>query len=135
MSLVVDASVAVQWHFRQSTTDRANAVLRSGETLIAPDIVIVEIASAAWRAATFEGRPSEAAAAAVRESTRFFSELVPSISLKDRALAIALDLRHPVYDCFYLALVELRDIDLITADSRLLRRCANTRFADHVKAL
>lgn len=135
MSLVVDASVAVQWFFQLAGTDRANAILRSGEPMIAPDLAIVEIANAAWKAATFDNSPADAAKAVVREATRFFSELVPSIALKDHALAIALELRHPVYDCFYLALAQARGITLVTADDRLLRCCARTPFAPLLRSL
>ncbi len=135
MSLVVDASVAVPWFWPLPESDRAEALLRSEEPLVAPEIVIAEIANVAWRAATFEGLSLQTANDAVRESTRFFSQLVPSMLLKDRALAIALELRHPVYDCFYLALAEMRDIELVTADRRLLRRCVNTPFAARMKPL
>jgi predicted nucleic acid-binding protein len=40
----------------------------------------------------------------VREIVKAFEELVPVSVLRDRALAIAVELRHPAYDCFYLAL-------------------------------
>jgi predicted nucleic acid-binding protein len=135
LSLVVDASVAVRWFFQIAGTERANAILRSGEPIIAPDLVIVEIANAAWKAASFDNSPPDAAKAVVREATRFFSELVPSIVLRDHALAIALELRHPVYDCFYLALAQARGITLVTADDRLLGRCAKTPFAPLVRSL
>jgi predicted nucleic acid-binding protein len=46
----------------------------------------------------------------------------------DRALAIAIELRHPVYDCFYLALAERNTSPLVTADERLIHRCAGTPF-------
>jgi predicted nucleic acid-binding protein len=135
MSLVVDASVAVQWFVRAPGRERANGIVRSGEALIAPDIVIAEMANAAWRGTTFHDMSRETATDMVREATRFFSELVPSASLKNRAFAIALELRHPVYDCFYLALAELRNLTFVTADARLLRRCANSTFAARMIAL
>src|SRR6266508_2506278 len=69
----------------------------------------------------------------VSQIGRAFEELVPSVALKDRALAIALELRHPAYDCFYLALAEMREVPLVTADDRLLRRCTNSPFAELVR--
>jgi predicted nucleic acid-binding protein len=135
MSLVVDASVAITWFWPFPESGRAEELLRSTEPLIAPELVIAEIANAAWRAATFERLALQTAKDAVRESSRFFGELVPSIFLKDRAFEIAMDLRHPIYDCFYLALAETREAQLVTLDGRLLRRCANTPFAAHVKPL
>ena len=64
-----------------------------------------------------------------------FHELVSARMLADRALAIALDLRHPVYDCFYLALAEARGSRSVTADDCLLRVCARTPFAKLVRSL
>jgi predicted nucleic acid-binding protein len=46
-----------------------------------------------------------------------------------RALAIASAIEHPAYDCFYLALAELRDTRMVTADRRLQSRLAATPWA------
>jgi predicted nucleic acid-binding protein len=83
----------------------------------------------------FRGTPRQMAIDVVREASRFFSELVPSAILTDRALAIALELRHSVYDCFYVALADLREVDFVTADAQLLRRCANSTFATRIRVL
>jgi predicted nucleic acid-binding protein len=135
MTLVVDASVALHWFFQGPERQRANAIIRSGEPLIAPDLVIAEMTNAAWGATVFHGMSKQQATDVVSEASRFFSELVPLGALKDRALAIAFELRHPVYDCFYPALAELRNITLVTADARLLRRCAGSSFAARLRAL
>jgi len=49
--------------------------------------------------------------------------------LAARALAIAAAIEHPAYDCFYLALAELRDTRLVTADRRLRSRLVATPWA------
>jgi predicted nucleic acid-binding protein len=64
-----------------------------------------------------------------------FEELVPTSVLKDRALAIAIELRHPAYDCFYLALAKQSTSPLITADEHLIRRCADTPFEKLMQSL
>ena len=78
---------------------------------------------------------AELAAAAVREIVKAFEELVPVSALRDRALAIAVELRHPAYDCFYLALAERSASYLVTADERLIRRCTDTPFQRLVQPL
>ncbi len=83
----------------------------------------------------FDGVTVESAQAAVRDVAKAFEELVPTSVLKDRALAIAIELRHPAYDCFYLALAERNVSRLVTADDRLIRRCANTSFEKLVRSL
>ena len=135
MTIVVDASVAVRWSFRMDRSDRADTLMNSGEPLIAPDLVLVEIANAAWKFVTFEGRQAELVAPLIRVAHKAFDELVPAAALKDRAFEIALALKHPVYDCFYLALAEQRGCQMITADDRLARRCAGSPYGPLVTVL
>jgi predicted nucleic acid-binding protein len=52
------------------------------------------------------------------------------VSLAGRALEIAAELRHPAYDCFYLALAEERSAKLITADRRLISGLAGTPWQE-----
>src|SRR5689334_3191516 len=108
MPLVIDASVAVRWLFDVGGAAQADRILQSRELLIAPDLVFTEIANAAWKMAAFASLPKEVAVESVLRSGDFFHEIVPARELKDAALAIGLELRHPVYDCFYLALAERR---------------------------
>jgi len=95
--------------------------------VIAPDLIVPEIANAFWKYVTFDRGSFEKASTTVLETATLLSEIVPSSVLKDRA--IALELRHPIYDCFYLALAEQRACRLLTADNRLRARCTRTPFA------
>jgi predicted nucleic acid-binding protein len=54
-------------------------------------------------------------------------DLRPSRPLLGRALKLARRLRHPVYDCLYVALAQAEGATLITADQRLLARVARGR--------
>jgi predicted nucleic acid-binding protein len=51
-----------------------------------------------------------------------------TVWLASRAFEIAAELRHPVYDCFYLALAEREEASLVTADRRLIGRLAGSRW-------
>jgi predicted nucleic acid-binding protein len=135
MTIVVDASTAIRWLFKLDFSDRAEALLASGERLIAPDLVLAEMASAIWKFVRFAGVSADSATAVMSESDQHFDELVPSNGLKDRALALALELRHPVYDCFYLALAQQRNSVVVTTDQRLVLCCADTPFASLVRPL
>ncbi len=48
---------------------------------------------------------------------------------------MAVDLRHPVYDCFYLALAEAEEAPLVTADRRLLTRLTGTPWEERAVSL
>jgi predicted nucleic acid-binding protein len=133
--LVVDASVAIRWLFALDLSDRADEVLQSGDHLVAPDLVLAEITNAAWKLAVFGGYARDRVQLAVGAAPKAFEEIVPCSDLKDRALAIALDMRHPVYDCFYLSLADERGCQLVSADNRLIRRCVGTVFERVVRPL
>ena len=135
MTLVVDASVAVRWLFDMDGVAQADALLQSGEPLIAPDLVFSEVTNAAWKMTALADLPRETATEAVLKSSDFFQEIVACRELKELALAIAIELRHPAYDCFYLALAQQRDCQMITADERLLARCAGSPFAKRIRPL
>ncbi len=118
MTLVVDASVAALWVLEQDGSTRAHA-LRSEDRLIAPSLVASEIGSALWKAVRRGAVARADALVALEEALLPFELLVPDEELRSRALAIAIDLNHPIYDCFYLALAERERAPLISADQRL----------------
>jgi len=128
MNLVVDASVAVKWLFEEQDSDHAEALLTSaGEDklkLVAPTILPAEIANALWK----RMRRGDMDRRKTLETRERFEEICPLLlpieGLVLRALEIAIDSRHPVYDCLYVALAEELPGELVTADERLYRAFA-----------
>ena len=129
MNLVVDASVAVKWLFDEPDSDRAEALLaRAGASdrlkLVAPEILAAEIANALWK----RMRRGDIDRQKTLETSKHFEEICPLLlpigDLAQRALELAIDSRHPAYDCFYVALAEELSAGLITADERLYRAFA-----------
>lgn len=121
--LVLDASVAFPW-----VRGGARAISISdalvGFDLMAPDFLPVEIANAAWKEWRFAGLPDTAA----REIRAAFAELpvelVPSPPLIEPAALLAHRIKHPVYDCLYLALAVELDCAMLTADARFATAAA-----------
>ena len=128
MSWVVDASIAVKWVIPEVLSDKADHVRDHEDDVLAPDLLLVEVANALWRkTAAREISPREADAAfdLVRRSG---IDLRPTAPLLPRAMDLARRLGHPVYDCVYLALAEREHAALVTADHRLLRRVSTRRL-------
>jgi predicted nucleic acid-binding protein len=128
MEIVIDASVAVKWFIEEPGTAAAKEHLGSEVRLVAPDLVVSEVCNALWARVCRGGIEEMQARVAVDLVARCYEELVPAASLRERAFAMALELGHPVYDCFYLALAERRRTQLVTADSRLLTRLKGSPF-------
>jgi predicted nucleic acid-binding protein len=122
MTIVVDANVAVHWTIESPFSEHAERLLRSGVPLIAPDFIIVEVANAFY----FNIRERTDRVARMLDGLEFlprwFSELVPATTLRHRAMTCCLELEHPAYDCFYLALAESRRTRLVTTDEHFVRK-------------
>lgn len=131
---VVDASVAIKWLIDEDGSDAALAL--QGTELAAPALLRIEAANV-LRTLTARDR---IAAATARELFALLQTAPVSVvehddRLEARALALALELDHPIYDCVYLALAERLAAVLVTADLRFLRRIAASPHADRAVSL
>jgi predicted nucleic acid-binding protein len=104
MPVVIDASVAFHWTVRTQYSVAANRLIAATLDFIAPDLIFPEMANAFHRVARVSPDLSPIVADGLQLLPRWFQEIVPSASLRMRALALARSLQHSVYDCFYLAL-------------------------------
>ena len=128
MTLVVDASVALKWILEEDGSERARA-LAARDDLLAPDLILAEVANALWRACRLRRMSAPEAKHGLQTVSKIMARLEPATRLADVAFAIALELDHPVYDCFYLALAEREAATLVTADRRLLAKVAGSGWA------
>jgi predicted nucleic acid-binding protein len=133
--LVVDASVAVKWFIQEPETADARALLGGTDPLIAPDLVVPEVINVVWRRLIRGDLERDQVADVPGALPKLFAEFWPSVWLARDAFEIALELRHPVYDCFYLALAESEDAVMVTADRRLLGSLGGTRWEKRCRAL
>jgi predicted nucleic acid-binding protein len=120
MSLIVDASVAVKWFAAENGSDRAEALLATGEELIAPDLVLAEVSNVMWKKLRGRLLSSDQVVASARRLPQYFERLIAIGDLVERATELTVALDHPAYDCFYLALAERERLAIVTADSRML---------------
>jgi predicted nucleic acid-binding protein len=118
-AIVVDASTAVRWYAPEAESAVATRLLEGGWRLTAPDFMAAEAANAWWkkvrRGEMTRGQMEEAVAA-------LFQIGIEWVALKEvmpRAARLALELRHPVYDCVYLATALSRGSALAAVDRRL----------------
>jgi len=117
--LVVDASVAVKWFIEQDHSNEARALASPSCVLIAPELVLAEIANALWKYVRADKLSVEDAGLMLSRAPFAFSRLAPLSDLSGEALALAASIDHPVYDCCYIALARREAAPLVTADKRL----------------
>lgn len=123
---VVDASIVVKWLVAEEWSEESSALLDAGVTLIAPELLFAEVSNALW-AMCRRGDVTRDDLADAIDALREAPVAVPASmqQLAAAATRLAVDLDHPAYDCFYLALAIQEQYPVITAD---------TRFYDKVRA-
>ena len=126
--IVVDASVAAKWFLPEFATRWARALMSGSELLTAPDIARSEVAAAIVRRVRTEGMQAEDAAAPLstwkRTIDRRLITILPTEPLIDDAAHLAIEMRHTLQDCLYLALARRNDALMVTADRRFAERSA-----------
>lgn len=138
---VIDASVGLKWLVPEAGTDAAVALraslVEAGAPLYVPDLFWSETANGLWRLA----RGAEATLSrdearellAVLRLAPIRSEPVGPFSARALEVALATDLT--TYDAAYVALAELVDARLWTADAALVRKLAGTEWEARVAGL
>jgi predicted nucleic acid-binding protein len=135
--IVVDASVIVKWFIPEVGAVPAKALLAAGDELIAPEQARIEVASALIRKGLRDELTGADVETTLRAWFRALSEgqifLMPNADDIEAAATLALELRHPLPDCLYLAAAERLGVALITADRTFARRAS--RRSDLVRLL
>ena len=132
--MIIDASVAFKWIVEEPGSEHAIEWIGRAE-LIAPTLIHAEVGHALWKQVrrneiADDGEIGERLADLAR-----YVRTVNETPFMARALRLAIELGHPVYDCIYLALAEEMGDELLTADGRFVRAVAPTSYAPRVREL
>lgn len=130
--LVVDASVVVKWYFPEQFSEHALSILDralADETsLVAPDLMLYEVANVLWKSVRGQRLALEEAELALQHLVRSPIRLIEASLVASRALQIGADTGRTTYDASYLAVAEVFDTATLTADERLVNAVAQTRY-------
>ena len=130
--LVVDASVAVKWFVPEELSGEARDVLADGWTLMAPDLLWVELGNALWKKHRRRELDERTARRILRDFSRVPLEFHGAEQWAGAALALAMQHGITVYDGLYLALAAGHGCRLVTADRRLHQACREGGLRDLV---
>ena len=125
-AFVIDASIAVKWVIEEDGTTEALA-LRQKAKLIAPELLVAECANILWKKVERRELLKDEALLAARLLQGAEIELLPTRFLFEAATRMSIEIRHPAYDCLYLALAVEKNCQFVTADERFLRKLQQNR--------
>ena len=126
--IVVDASISLKWFLPEPNTPEALALLRGGHKLVAPEIIKYEVISGLVRRVRQDQLSADEARESVEDWLDALSNETVHLIVDDRlvteAAQIACEIKHPLYDCLYLALARRLDAPFVTADQTLIQRAS-----------
>lgn len=125
-AVVADASALVPFLVHQSQTPFVVPVFASSIRILAPDLILAELANTLRTLSRKLAISQAEARGALDSGRRRIDVLTASPPLADRALELALLHDHPAYDCFYVALAERERLPLATCDRRLALAFSDT---------
>jgi predicted nucleic acid-binding protein len=125
---VLDCSIALKWFVPEPLSDEAVVVLgrhHSGALdLVAPEVVLAEFGHGLRRDVVSGDLSREKATEALEDFLAIGVPTVPTRELAPRAFALALEHMATFYDALYVALAELEDVKVLTADERMVNAFA-----------
>lgn len=128
---MVDASIAVKWYLHEPGAEQAASLLTSASLLVAPALIRLEVTGAILRRYREDRlslkRAQEACDLWEQDLAHGALRLAADDAMILSARTIALEIRHALADCLYLAVaVELGATRLVTADSTFHARAKAT---------
>ena len=133
MRIVIDASVAVKWVIGETGSEAADALL--DQDLMAPVLWLAEAANALWRRARIGDITAAQANSRLSELLIAPVASLPIEPYLERALRLAIEIGHPIYDCIYLAIALHHDTHVVTADRRFASAASQPGLEGRVRLL
>lgn len=131
--MILDTSVLYDSLVAGPRNHAARALLSTIDLWSAPDLIEIEIASALTKAVRRGDIDEQTARLSFADAQELMPDIIDSSPLIERALELSLSLEHPMPDCVFLALAELHNDPLATADARFARKLAGTAYARLIK--
>ncbi len=133
---ILDASVAVKWFSREEElTEQADILLHSDTGFIVPDYFFLEMNSVLSKLSRKKLLADIEVKQMIRALRALPVEVLKSAKYRDLALDLALEKKIGYYDCLYVIPAQITQIPLITADIRLYRTFAGTKYGEYVQWL
>jgi predicted nucleic acid-binding protein len=121
MKFVIDTNIAAALLLKLSYSEAARQAVSEASALIAPDLILHEMANLLWRLTTADRIDVSLAHRVLEETPVLLSDCIPGHELLPESFDLAVSLAHPAYDCFFVRAAAREGAVLLTADRRLAR--------------
>ncbi len=129
---VIDASVAIKWFIPEIHSDAALRAWHIGHRLDIPAFLFLELGNVLTKKIRRQELSSTECDAILKELKHLPLHRHADDQLFPAAYRLALDTHRSLYDCLYLALAEVVDGIMVTADQKFCTALANGPYAHRV---
>ncbi|MEP6888756.1 MAG: type II toxin-antitoxin system VapC family toxin [Nitrospirales bacterium] len=129
---VVDASVAIKWFLPETHSEAALRLQHSDHRLHAPAFVMLELGNVLAKKIRRNELTQEEGKAILKDLKHIPLQQHSDMRLFRPAYALALDTLRSLYDCLYLALAEVVDGKMVTADRKFYDAVVRGPYAHRV---
>jgi len=130
----VDASVVAKWYFTEPLSAEADRLAESDAVLLAPDLLLAELAHVVRRR-VLRNEVSAELGEAILSSAAMRLRFQPLRSQLPAAFRLSLRANIDLYDAIYVALAADAGTPLVTADEKLVRALRAHKLGRHVRFL
>jgi predicted nucleic acid-binding protein len=132
--IVADTSVLLKLVLPEIRSEIAVGL--RGEGLAAPSIWLAEAGNALWRKVQIGEISSNEGLALIRALTGGGIATLPMDDRVEDALRLAVQLKHPIYDCFFLDAAIRHDTVVVTDDARFAQAVRkHKKWSSHLRML
>jgi predicted nucleic acid-binding protein len=130
---IIDASVGIKWFIPEIHSESASRLLQDGKfDLFIPDLFFAEIGNVLWKKEQKKEITHSIANQILTEMAKFPLEIFPTQKILNISLEIATGLNRSFYDSLYLALAQITQGQMVTADKKFYNAISATPFNNHV---
>ncbi|MCI0469990.1 MAG: type II toxin-antitoxin system VapC family toxin [Nitrospirae bacterium] len=129
---VVDASIAIKWYVPEAHSEDAFRLFSTEFELYVPDILFSEIGNILWKHRTRDELSHEKAITIITAINAVSFTIIKSQSLMPLALNISCKHQRSFYDSLYIALAQIQNCPMVTADPKLYNTLRNGNLKKHI---
>lgn len=119
MNIVLDVSGAVSSLLQDDQKGIFADYISDADSIIAPELFVVELGNVMWKYVNFQDMNEAKARQILVSGLDLIDEFISDITLIDEALQLAVETKHPVYDCLYLTLAYRTGYSILSHDKKL----------------
>lgn len=119
MNIVLDVSGAVSSLLQDDQKGIFADYISDADSIIAPELFVVDLGNVMWKYVNFQDMNEAKARQILVSGLDLIDEFISDITLIDEALQLAVETKHPVYDCLYLTLAYRTGYSILSHDKKL----------------